>query len=799
MPSRLSHASIPHQTTHSEDGSRPSQKVTEIVLPLLATAPSFWTMVPFYTVLYAVRDANVLLIAGASTVKAGFSFDKNPRFLLPPIMAKYKDRKFNKYCAFVGYDAYADATTRGQIRQAFETHTSVPTNWDIMEGVFDYIFLKLGVTEQGSIGRPVVITEPVANFGHSRKMLNEMFFECYGVPSLTVGIDSLFSYRHNKGTSGLVVSSSHTATHVIPVIDQKPYLQSCARLNWGGSQSHEFLFKLLRLKYPLFPGKMTTEQMEAYVKQYCYLSKDFPDDMARYLDWTGLEEERDIVIQYPFTEQVVVEKSAEDLARIADRKKESGRRLQEQAARMRLEKLIRKEQQLEYYQKIHEQLVNATTKKEQRRILDDEEMKDEAALERIIRDLDKSIKKSRNKELGAPDEEENLEDQLNKFPLLDVPDDQLDEEGIKQKRHQRLMKSGVEARIRAKAEKERQRIKVAEEERLDRERRENHLDDWVAGRRTQREELLARIKEQARVKADSGNRKGMASQMRMKTLANLASDGPKRKRRGGGEYDDDFGANDDDWGVYRTVATEPASDDDEPEEDPVAALKAVESDLLQHDVEFSEKDTLEAQNDWTKSVMHAFLRGARPHDAESQREAYQIHLNVERIRVPEVVFQPGIAGVDQAGLVEIIEGIVLGRFSDPQQQRAMLKDVFLTGGNTSFLSFEERLARELPSALPIDLETRVRKANDPILDAWKGAAEWWKTSKTVDRETTTVTRAEYLEKGSEYIKVSCILKQKFQDLALTIIAAGTQLGQFPCTILIAGLHAPNRSSRRISR
>ena len=241
--------------------------------------------------------------------------------------------------------------------------------------------------------------------------------------------------------------------------------------------------------------------------------------------------------------------------------------------------------------------------------------------------------------------------------------------------------------------------------------------------------------------------------MRMKTLANLASDGPKRKRRGGGEYDDDFGANDEDWGVYRTVATEPASDDEEPEEDPIAALRAVESELLQFDSDFSEKDTLEAQNDWTKSLMHAFLRGARPSDPESQREANQIHLNVERIRVPEVVFQPGIAGVDQAGLVEIIEGIVMSRFSDSVQQKALLKDVFLTGGNTSFQSFEERLAGELRAVLPSDFPTHVRKASDPVLDAWRGAAGWWSSSTASDRESATVTRAEYLEKGSDYIKV----------------------------------------------
>jgi actin-related protein 5 len=671
-------------------------------------------------------------------------------------MAKFKDRKFNKYCAFVGYDAYADATTRGQIRQAFEQHTSIPTNWDILEGVYDYIFLKLGVNGEGSVGRPLVVTEPVANMGHSRRMMNEMLFECYGAPSVTYGIDSLFSYRQNKGQSGLIVSSSHTSTHIIPVLNRKPQMQMCARLNWGGSQAQEFLLKLLRLKYPIFPGKMTIEQMETYIKQYCYLSTDYVTELSTYLDWSGLEEDRDILIQYPFTEQVVVEKSAEELARIAERKKESGRRLQEQAAKMRLEKLIKKEQQLEYYQNLHNDYINAPTKKEQRRILDDEELKDEAALERIVRDLDKSISKSRNKELGAPEEEENLEEQLTKFPLLDVPDDQLDEEGIKQKRHQRLMRSGVEARIRAKQEKERERARVAEEERKDRETRENRFDEWLAGRREQRLSLLAKIKEQARQKADSSNRKGIASQMRMKTLANLASDGPKRKRRGGGDYDDDFGANDEDWGVYRTVATEPASDDEEPEEDPLTALKALESELLQFDPNFSEKDTIEAQNDWTKSVLHAFLRGARPADPESQREGNQIHLNVERIRVPEVVFQPGIAGVDQAGLVEIIEGIVMGRFADVDQQQALLKDVFLTGGNTMFTTFEQRLRQELIATMPTDFTVNVRKASDPILDAWKGAASWWSSADQVDRQGASVTQAEYMEKGSDYIKVTRI-------------------------------------------
>ena len=70
----------------------------------------------------------------------------------------------------MGYNAYADATTRGQIRNAFEPGTSIVGNWDVMEGVLDNIFVNLGVEGgNGGIGSPVLMTEPVANLGYSRK------------------------------------------------------------------------------------------------------------------------------------------------------------------------------------------------------------------------------------------------------------------------------------------------------------------------------------------------------------------------------------------------------------------------------------------------------------------------------------------------------------------------------------------------------------------------------------------------------------------------------------------------------
>lgn len=580
--------------------------------------------------------------------------------------------------------------------------------------------------------------------------MNEILFECFSAPKVAHGIDSLFSYDYNSGRNGLVVSSSYTSTHLIPVHDSKPILRHTTRLNWGRFHSAEYLQKLLKLKYPAFPARMTEPQLDDLVREHCHVSQDYESELSRYLEWTGLED-RDHIIQWPFTEQVIPQKSEEELARAAEKRKESGRRLKEQAAKMRLQKLVRKEQDLEEYKELQRNL-QTVSKKEARRMLESDDFEDEAQLEKRIVEMERSIRRARNKDVGDFEEEAVV----HTYPLLDTPDKDLDEEGLKQKRQQRLLKSNHDARARAKAEKERERARKAEEEHLDAARREADPESWLEERRGARLAILQKIKERERLKADLGNRKSLASQMRMKSIANLASDNPMKKRRrgggggGGGAADDDtFGADDADWTVYRTIATGEGSDEDE-DEDTAGALRAVEAQLLAHDPGFTEQQTARAQADWSQSLLHMFARGPWPHDPESQREAHQVHLNVERIRVPEVVFRPGIAGVDQAGVVEIAADILTQRLGGEDVREALLKDVFLTGGNTGFLGFEERLRRELVCCLPAGAPVGVRTAGDPVLDAWRGAARW--AGDGGANENAFVTRAEYDEKGGEYIK-----------------------------------------------
>ena len=103
----------------------------------------------------------------------------------PANVARYRDRKLNRTVSYVGYDAFADATTRGQIRNAFEPGSSIVSNWDVMEGILDYTFVGLGLdaAEQG-IERPVLMTEPLANLGYTRKSLLCILLEAFALTDL---------------------------------------------------------------------------------------------------------------------------------------------------------------------------------------------------------------------------------------------------------------------------------------------------------------------------------------------------------------------------------------------------------------------------------------------------------------------------------------------------------------------------------------------------------------------------------------------------------------------------------------
>jgi len=146
--------------------------------------------------------------------------------------------------------------------------------------------------------------------------MSELLFETYSAPSISYGIDALFSYRQNVNpakSTGLVISAGNHATHVIPVVAGRGILSQAKRLQWGGTQAVEFMLRLLQLKYPSFPSKLTILQAQSLVWDHCYIARDYAAELACMLDRTHLKD-ADHIIQFPYTEYVLAAQSKRQVA-----------------------------------------------------------------------------------------------------------------------------------------------------------------------------------------------------------------------------------------------------------------------------------------------------------------------------------------------------------------------------------------------------------------------------------------------------------------------------------------------------
>ncbi|KAF8588490.1 actin-like ATPase domain-containing protein [Ramaria rubella] len=685
-------------------------------------------------------ETPIVIDNGATTLRWGFATFDTPN-CQPNVVSKYRERKTNRPLLIFGDAIELESGAKAQARTPWEG--DVLLNFDALENALDYVFLNLGI-DTDSIAHPVLMTERIAALSHSRSLTSELMFEQYMVPSLTYCLDSLMSLYQNKqpgpsqpySADSLVVSFNTASTSVIPVLNGRGIMSNAKRIPWSTSQSYDYLQKLIQLKYPTFPSRISSSHSSWIFHSVCEFSPDYTTLLRTLRDPLQIRA-HERVIQFPFSAPVESEKTEEELARIAERRKEQGRRLQEMAAKQRTEKLLQKENDLAYLTSLKDNK-SALRKADWLSRLEAEGFDDESSLDETIKKLDMSVKRARKKEVEG---EESVEEPS--FPLADVPDEQLDEEGLKEKRRQKLMKAGFEARMRARREKEREKAQREDEARREHEERERDLHGWAARIRAEHEAAMGKLRDRKRRKAALSDRKSATAQARMKTIASLASEFPTGKKRRKGNGEDTFGANDDDWAVYRKINTTAASSD---EEDDLAQLQTLESKLLQYDPSFTPADTYSALATQRSALVEAFRPQYDEADAAGQ---CRVHLSVERWRVCEPWFNPAMAGVDTAGLGEVLATVLAG--FDAQQKARLVGNVFLTGTPAQIRGLGPRLHATLRPILDPDVPIQLTQAADVGLDAWRGMCAF----ANQDRESLVkhgVSKLEYEEWGGERIK-----------------------------------------------
>ncbi|XP_023119811.1 actin-related protein 5 [Amphiprion ocellaris] len=539
----------------------PAQCLTQTGVPIVVDNGSFQTR------------------AGWASTGAGF---ESPRLLFRSVAARSRGAARSE--TQIGNDIPNLEPLRWLLKSQFDRNVVV--NLEIQELIFDYVFTHLGITSEGSVEHPVVLTEAPCNPLHCRQMMSELLFECYRVPYVSYGVDSLYSFYHNHSQrrlqpphTGIILSSGYHSSHILPVVNGRLDAVNCKRVNVAGSQAASYLQRLLQLKYPGHLAAITLSRMEELLHEHSYTAVDYHEELEK---WRSPEfYEREVHrIQLPFSSKVPG--GCVSVEERQERRAQQLRRLQEINARRREEKLQQDQERLD-------------------RLMAVQELLEDGLLDQFHKSL---------VHLNM-DSAEELQSYINKLQLA-----------VEQGRQKLLHSDGAEGRT-----------EVSE--------LEQPMDE---------------------------------------------GDG-----------------------------------------------------VVLMDSDFPE-DTLPEKP--TNVVQPVF----------NMAEYHQLFVGTERLRCPEILFQPSLTGEDQMGLMETLQ-YVLARYT-PEQQEALVSNVFLTGGNMQYPGMKERVERELLAMRPFQSQFKVTMATRPALDSWFGARDWALEHPAGGSEGW-ISRQEYEEKGGEYLSEHC--------------------------------------------
>lgn len=184
---------------------------------------------------------------GSQWIKSGFSKDEAPRCMTPAVVGTLKHKGVmvgtDSKSSFVGAEALEK---RGLLNVVSPIESGQVRDWDGMEQVWHHIFfneLRVSPEEQS-----VLLTEAPVNSFENRKKTLELMFEIFCAPSVYIGNTAVLSLYASGRTTGCVVESGHTSTHVVPIFEGYALPHTTRKMDWGGRNITQHLASLLSTK-----------------------------------------------------------------------------------------------------------------------------------------------------------------------------------------------------------------------------------------------------------------------------------------------------------------------------------------------------------------------------------------------------------------------------------------------------------------------------------------------------------------------------------------------------------------------
>lgn len=142
-----------------------------------------------------------------------------------------------------------------------------------------------------------------------------------------------------------------------------------------------------------------------------------------------------------------------------------------------------------------------------------------------------------------------------------------------------------------------------------------------------------------------------------------------------------------------------------------------------------------------------------------QKEKYCINLNSLRFIVPELIFNPNICGIDEGGLTHgILESV---NNSHADFKNLLVENIILSGGNTKFDNFKERLYSEVSSLYGIDNKINIYEFENHYLES--------NNKKDYLNDFNVLEGMKEFAQNLENLKDLAIYKKDYEELGFNVV------------------------------
>ncbi|CAF1516238.1 unnamed protein product [Adineta steineri] len=101
-------------------------------------------------------------------------------------------------------------------------------------------------------------------------------------------------------------------------------------------------------------------------------------------------------------------------------------------------------------------------------------------------------------------------------------------------------------------------------------------------------------------------------------------------------------------------------------------------------------------------------------------DGQEITIDNERFQCPEALFQPRMIGQQELGIVELLYNAIMK--CDVDIRSDFYRSILLSGGNTMFPGFADRMQKEMKAKVPSSERVRVVASPEREYSAWIGGS-----------------------------------------------------------------------------